>query len=127
MGAANTSISGSEYETQVILNVYDLTPLNNYIYWFGCGIFHSGIEGLCHTNSFITTSPYFFPWFQFVGLLFWHLVVYLLLDFGYGSFGEEIDLGFSCFVMFTALVFFFLDDLGILFVVDFDMGFDHYE
>ncbi|XP_034699461.1 deSI-like protein At4g17486 [Vitis riparia] len=44
MGAANTSISGSEYETQVILNVYDLTPLNNYIYWFGCGIFHSGIE-----------------------------------------------------------------------------------
>ncbi|RVX11040.1 hypothetical protein CK203_013300 [Vitis vinifera] len=65
MGAANTSISGSEYETQVILNVYDLTPLNNYIY--------------C------------------LGLLFWHLVVYLLLDFGYGSF------------------------------VDFDMGFDHYE
>ncbi|KAL9224468.1 hypothetical protein vseg_000497 [Gypsophila vaccaria] len=31
-------------ETQVILNVYDLTPLNNYTYWFGFGIFHSGIE-----------------------------------------------------------------------------------
>lgn len=26
------------------LNVYDLTPLNNYLYWFGLGIFHSGIE-----------------------------------------------------------------------------------
>ncbi|KAK6139447.1 hypothetical protein DH2020_026801 [Rehmannia glutinosa] len=26
------------------LNIYDLTPINNYLYWFGCGIFHSGIE-----------------------------------------------------------------------------------
>ncbi|KAK2973632.1 hypothetical protein RJ640_029624 [Escallonia rubra] len=31
-------------ETQVILNVYDLTPLNQYSVWFGFGIFHSGIE-----------------------------------------------------------------------------------
>ncbi|XP_010276950.1 PREDICTED: deSI-like protein At4g17486 [Nelumbo nucifera] len=30
--------------SQVLLNVYDLTPLNNYVYWFGLGIFHSGIE-----------------------------------------------------------------------------------
>jgi hypothetical protein len=29
----------------VVLNVYDLTPINNYLYWFGLGIFHSGIEG----------------------------------------------------------------------------------
>ena len=29
----------------VVLNVYDLTPMNNYLYWFGLGIFHSGIEG----------------------------------------------------------------------------------
>lgn len=28
------------------LNVYDLTPINNYLYWFGLGIFHSGIEGM---------------------------------------------------------------------------------
>lgn len=34
------------YETPVVLNVYDLTPLNNYSVWFGFGIFHSGIEGL---------------------------------------------------------------------------------
>ncbi|KAF3448280.1 hypothetical protein FNV43_RR08993 [Rhamnella rubrinervis] len=26
------------------LNVYDLTPVNNYLYLFGLGIFHSGIE-----------------------------------------------------------------------------------
>ncbi|XAR70506.1 hypothetical protein NMG60_11027379 [Bertholletia excelsa] len=26
------------------LNVYDLTPINKYLYWFGLGIFHSGIE-----------------------------------------------------------------------------------
>lgn len=30
----------------VYLNVYDLTPANNYLYLFGVGIFHSGIEGL---------------------------------------------------------------------------------
>uniref|UniRef100_A0A0C9S5S8 TSA: Wollemia nobilis Ref_Wollemi_Transcript_18583_1184 transcribed RNA sequence n=1 Tax=Wollemia nobilis TaxID=56998 RepID=A0A0C9S5S8_9CONI len=35
--------SGSN-KTQLYLNVYDLTPLNNYMYWFGVGIFHSGIE-----------------------------------------------------------------------------------
>ncbi|KAG6579392.1 DeSI-like protein [Cucurbita argyrosperma subsp. argyrosperma] len=26
------------------LNIYDLTPVNNYLYWIGLGIFHSGIE-----------------------------------------------------------------------------------
>ncbi|KAF3442114.1 hypothetical protein FNV43_RR16030 [Rhamnella rubrinervis] len=31
-------------ETELVLNVYDLTPLNNYMFWFGFGIFHSGIE-----------------------------------------------------------------------------------
>jgi len=29
----------------VYLNVYDLTPINGYIYWAGLGIFHSGVEG----------------------------------------------------------------------------------
>lgn len=28
----------------VYLNVYDLTPMNGYIYWFGLGIYHSGVE-----------------------------------------------------------------------------------
>ncbi|KAL9224007.1 hypothetical protein vseg_000083 [Gypsophila vaccaria] len=35
---------GVEIETQVVLNVYDLTPLNQYTYWFGFGIFHSGLQ-----------------------------------------------------------------------------------
>ncbi|CAL9165761.1 deSI-like protein At4g17486 isoform X1 [Musa acuminata AAA Group] len=30
--------------THLYLNVYDLTPVNNYLYWFGIGVFHSGIE-----------------------------------------------------------------------------------
>ncbi|KAH8482271.1 hypothetical protein H0E87_029651 [Populus deltoides] len=51
MGAAEDLPSSSSdndnsnnSETQVVLNVYDLTPLNQYTYWFGFGIFHSGIE-----------------------------------------------------------------------------------
>ncbi|KAG8060032.1 hypothetical protein GUJ93_ZPchr0002g25932 [Zizania palustris] len=30
--------------TPVLLNVYDLTPANDYLYWLGFGVFHSGIE-----------------------------------------------------------------------------------
>ncbi|XP_027331375.1 deSI-like protein At4g17486 [Abrus precatorius] len=48
MGAENSSTSDSNENnrrsTLVVLNVYDLTPINNYMYWFGFGIFHSGIE-----------------------------------------------------------------------------------
>uniref|UniRef100_A0A804MCB8 PPPDE domain-containing protein n=2 Tax=Zea mays TaxID=4577 RepID=A0A804MCB8_MAIZE len=40
MEAQNGSCGGAP----VVLNVYDLTPMNNYLYWFGLGIFHSGIE-----------------------------------------------------------------------------------
>lgn len=36
--------------TPVYLNVYDLTPVNNYLYWFGIGIFHSGIECMFCSN-----------------------------------------------------------------------------
>ena len=35
----------------VILNVYDLTTWNNFSYWCGLGIFHSGIEGGCAGND----------------------------------------------------------------------------
>ncbi|XP_022899559.1 deSI-like protein At4g17486 isoform X1 [Olea europaea var. sylvestris] len=37
--------SSSSEESEVILNVYDLTPVNQYSVWFGFGVFHSGIEG----------------------------------------------------------------------------------
>lgn len=39
-------------ETPVCLNVYDLTPMNNYVYWAGFGIFHSGVEGKRHYLAF---------------------------------------------------------------------------
>lgn len=29
----------------VYLNVYDLTPINGYAYWFGLGVYHSGVQG----------------------------------------------------------------------------------
>ncbi|KAJ8505272.1 hypothetical protein OPV22_006158 [Ensete ventricosum] len=35
---------GGSGRTHIYLNVYDLTPVNNYLYWFGLGVFHSGIE-----------------------------------------------------------------------------------
>lgn len=41
---SSSSSNSNRCETQVILNVYDLTPVNNYAVWFGFGIFHSGIE-----------------------------------------------------------------------------------
>lgn len=31
-------------KTPVYLNVYDLTPMNGYVYWAGLGIHHSGVE-----------------------------------------------------------------------------------
>lgn len=39
----------------VYLNVYDLTPMNGYVYWAGFGIFHSGVEG-----------KLMFPFFNFI-------------------------------------------------------------
>ncbi|CAH8277964.1 unnamed protein product [Arabidopsis lyrata] len=54
LGLSSSLCSGEDKEeaettgegclTPVYLNVYDLTPVNNYLYWFGLGIFHSGIE-----------------------------------------------------------------------------------
>lgn len=35
---------GVSSRSHLFLNVYDLTPINNYLYWFGLGIFHTGIE-----------------------------------------------------------------------------------
>ncbi|CAJ2675050.1 desi-like protein at4g17486-like protein [Trifolium pratense] len=28
----------------VYINVYDLTPINGYAYWFGLGVYHSGVQ-----------------------------------------------------------------------------------
>ncbi|GFS42349.1 PPPDE putative thiol peptidase family protein [Actinidia rufa] len=39
---------GGSNRALLYLNVYDLTPINSYLYWFGLGIFHSGIEGTLH-------------------------------------------------------------------------------
>ncbi|KAE8713790.1 DeSI-like protein [Hibiscus syriacus] len=36
--------NGGNNRVLLYLNVYDLTPINNFLYWFGLGIFHSGIE-----------------------------------------------------------------------------------
>ncbi|KAK4265129.1 hypothetical protein QN277_026219 [Acacia crassicarpa] len=47
MGTATSESDGRVRElhtTLLVLNVYDLTPINNYLYWVGFGIYHSGIE-----------------------------------------------------------------------------------
>jgi len=36
--------SGRKRALKVILNVYDLAPMNQYTYEFGFGVFHSGVE-----------------------------------------------------------------------------------
>lgn len=38
------SLRSSSFKASIYLNIYDLTSFNNYLYWFGLGIFHSGIE-----------------------------------------------------------------------------------
>ncbi|KAM3226185.1 hypothetical protein ACQJBY_058701 [Aegilops geniculata] len=46
--------------TPVLLNVYDLTPVNDYLYWLGFGVFHSGIEGSvfdCLLPESVQVSP----------------------------------------------------------------------
>lgn len=44
-------------DTPVYLNVYDLTPMNGYVYWVGFGIFHSGVEG----KAILKAHPLFSP------------------------------------------------------------------
>ena len=39
------SASYGPAKAPVYLNVYDLTPMNGYMYWAGLGIYHSGVEG----------------------------------------------------------------------------------
>ncbi|KAJ6791031.1 deSI-like protein [Iris pallida] len=38
------SNGGAGGTNHLFLNIYDLTPVNNYLYYFGLGVFHSGIE-----------------------------------------------------------------------------------
>ncbi|KAH9620594.1 hypothetical protein KSS87_005708 [Heliosperma pusillum] len=39
------SVDSMSGYTPVYLNVYDLTPVNGYMYWAGLGVFHTGVEG----------------------------------------------------------------------------------
>jgi len=43
----------------VYLNVYDLTPINGYAYWFGLGVYHSGVQG----NPNFQFSIFNFLWY----------------------------------------------------------------
>ncbi|KAI8020552.1 DeSI-like protein [Camellia lanceoleosa] len=38
------AIKGGSGAVPVHLNVYDLTPINGYAYWFGLGVYHSGVQ-----------------------------------------------------------------------------------
>ncbi|XP_038977350.1 uncharacterized protein LOC103718949 isoform X5 [Phoenix dactylifera] len=38
------SASQTPGNAPVYLNVYDLTPMNGYVYWAGLGIYHTGVE-----------------------------------------------------------------------------------
>ncbi|KAK7255153.1 hypothetical protein RIF29_28557 [Crotalaria pallida] len=42
-GSKNVVVNGSG-SVPVYLNVYDLTPINGYAYWFGLGVYHSGVQ-----------------------------------------------------------------------------------
>lgn len=42
--SSKEQLNGEKNRSLLYLNVYDLTPVNNYLYWAGLGVFHSGIE-----------------------------------------------------------------------------------
>ncbi|GLJ29730.1 hypothetical protein SUGI_0586620 [Cryptomeria japonica] len=44
VSSSSSDQSHGRSRNHLYLNIYDLTPLNNYMYWFGVGIYHSGIE-----------------------------------------------------------------------------------
>uniref|UniRef100_A0ACD5ZSJ8 Uncharacterized protein n=1 Tax=Avena sativa TaxID=4498 RepID=A0ACD5ZSJ8_AVESA len=44
MGGAVSGGVAPTGQFPVVLNVYDLTPINNYMHWCGLGIFHSAVE-----------------------------------------------------------------------------------
>jgi hypothetical protein len=46
-------------KTKVILNVYDLSPANQYLYPIGCGLHHSGVEILGDEYSFASGAGIF--------------------------------------------------------------------
>lgn len=93
---SSRSTSSGESGVPVVLNVYDLTPLNNYMYWFGLGIFHSGIEGESFRphGRFSLFVFFYFPNFWssrvlfggsakwFLGLVFYWVEVLLIGVFG---------------------------------------------
>lgn len=113
MGDESTSNSVSQlggidgnksYETQVVLNVYDLTPLNNYTVWFGLGIFHSGIEG---ENSFLFILSFLVLCVQAIWVRL-HCVIccafFFLFSYFVDSFlsfsGHSIYFGLDCIYLF---------------------------
>jgi len=55
----NHYFTGMGYNFQVILNVYDLSPINDYLYAIGMGIHHSGVEILGREYSFASGGGIF--------------------------------------------------------------------
>jgi len=87
----STSGKSGGFGTQVVLNVYDLTPLNHYTYWFGFGIFHSGIEG------YLLFLPYFSALLQYC-LTAWLIDLYLYVKLSLGNANFEVYL---CYLIFS--------------------------
>lgn len=68
-------------QAHLYLNVYDLTPINKYLYWLGLGVFHSGIEGIAAEFSLklLALCHSFGSVLQFVRLFFFFFVNGMLL------------------------------------------------
>ncbi|MBA0752582.1 hypothetical protein Gogos_001403 [Gossypium gossypioides] len=85
----------NDNETKLVLNIYDLTPMNNYSYWIGFGIFHSGIEGFLLPISEFIFLGFFLPrkiccviWFWDLGIDYFIPLLVLKVhgkEYGFGA------------------------------------------
>lgn len=106
---SDTAGGGAEAKkTPIYLNVYDISPINKYLYWFGLGIYHSGIQGnnFDHFSALLASFPFslfYFFYFFFHNCTMLFNLKYNLLFKPPLKYKLKLEVASVCFVMLYAL------------------------